>query len=368
MKTNEEIKITRNDLYKAVWSQTFKAIAEEYNVKPRAIRLACDTLNIPTPPPGHWRKVLAGRPPEAIPLPTLNENQPTEFSFLLYVIENVDKGTATTRLITPRKTHEIIKLNKELYRDYKVQDRGIISPINKGEAIPIFVTKSSVNRALAIMNTIFWQFDSKGWAFRKSKDNSMCLEVIVDDEHIDFSLKETTKRIDHVLSKSELSKQKRGEHVWHERYDYLPSGKLTLLIENWLPYGSKKQYKDGKLTLVEDQLSSFINQLENAAIYKKETRIRRAEEERLRSLEIERRQYLKLKRENEIQRRNQLIEDAENWKKADLIRQYIKNSSANDLEWAEWATNYADLLDPQTTGEDTVVEDTEGMNLDSRYY
>jgi hypothetical protein len=197
------INMHRNDLYEAVWSQTFKAIAEEYNVKPRVIRLACDALNIPTPLPSHWRKVLAGRPPEATPLSTLNENQSTDFSFLPYVIDNVDKGTVTTRLITPRKNHEIIKLNKELYRDYKVQDRGIITPINKGEAIPIFVTKSSVNRALAIMNTIFWQFDSKGWAFRKSKDNSMCLEVIVDDEHIDFSLKEATKRIDHVLSKSE---------------------------------------------------------------------------------------------------------------------------------------------------------------------
>jgi hypothetical protein len=360
--------LRRDDLYTDVWSRTLKSIAEEYNVKPRVIKLACEALNIPTPPQGHWTKASIGRAIETPPLPILDKDQPTEFSLLPYIITNTEQVVKITSLPTPVKLHPMIKLNKQLFRDYNVLDRGIICPKNRDESIPIFVTKSSLTRALALMNILFWQFDKNGWIYIKPEKKPMHLGVMVDDELINFSLKEPTKRIDHVLTKSEALKQSRGQQIWHARHDFLPSGQLTLMIESGIPYGGRKEFKDGKVTVLEDQLGLFIEQLSFAAKHKKEVRIRKAEEERLRDLNNLRRHELKIQREEEIKKRNQLLKDAENWRKADLIRQYVERAGSSDLEWTKWAGNYADLLDPTSTGEDTIVEQTNDINLDSRYY
>lgn len=76
--------------------------------------------------------------------------------------------------------------------------------------------------------------------------------------------------------------------------------------------------------------------------------------------------------------REKLETDSAKWNKANSLRQFIvaveislknENCSAEEIaekqNWLAWARNYADLIDPLTKGNSTVVEETEGMYLGS---
>ena len=42
-------RITRIELYEAVWSKTFKALAQEWNTTHEQLLKACRTMNVPRP-------------------------------------------------------------------------------------------------------------------------------------------------------------------------------------------------------------------------------------------------------------------------------------------------------------------------------
>jgi hypothetical protein len=59
----------RETLYKEVWEYPFTELSKKYQVSDVTIRKICKTLNIPTPPAGHWAKLRAGKPVKKIALP-----------------------------------------------------------------------------------------------------------------------------------------------------------------------------------------------------------------------------------------------------------------------------------------------------------
>ncbi len=360
--------IDRKVLYNYVWSKTLKDISEEYGVKPRVLRLACDTLNIPTPPLGYWAKVANGKGCKMTPLPKLTDETPVSFNFLPHLIKNRDQVPRVTRLQCPSKTHPIIKLNDAYFKEFRTWDRGIVYPSNQA-AIGISITKASVRRALKVMNVLLWQFDKNGWVFTSDRKKPISMIVKVNGENVEFTLKEATRRRAHVLTKSELAKKARGEDVWHHRYDYIPSGELTLAIESSCAHRGRNTFKDRKRMLLEDQLGLFLEQLVPVSININDQRLLRAEDDRRRALQREQRYALKKLRDAEIKQRAQLIREAENWGKAQLIRSFVADMKLKrDQEWLLWAVNYADILDPAANGKKSIVEETEDMGLDNLYF
>lgn len=62
-------KLTREQLYKWVWSCPATRIAEELGISGSALAKKCRAHNVPTPGRGYWRQVEQGKPVPRLPLP-----------------------------------------------------------------------------------------------------------------------------------------------------------------------------------------------------------------------------------------------------------------------------------------------------------
>ncbi|GAA4648314.1 hypothetical protein GCM10023116_05810 [Kistimonas scapharcae] len=53
--------MTRSELYRALWSKTRKALAEEWELPASIITEVAKSADIPLPPPGYWTLVELGK-------------------------------------------------------------------------------------------------------------------------------------------------------------------------------------------------------------------------------------------------------------------------------------------------------------------
>ena len=65
--------LTREHLYKTVWSEPMLKVASRYEVSSSYMARVCTKLNVPRPEPGYWAKMTVGKAP---PKPVLPEAQP----------------------------------------------------------------------------------------------------------------------------------------------------------------------------------------------------------------------------------------------------------------------------------------------------
>lgn len=78
----QEKKVTREELYEAVWSKTLKTLAHEWNTTYLRLAQACQEMEIPRPGQGHWQAIALGHTVEKPPLPERTENIPQELVLL----------------------------------------------------------------------------------------------------------------------------------------------------------------------------------------------------------------------------------------------------------------------------------------------
>jgi hypothetical protein len=66
---NGWIQLTREELYKQVWSRPILSIAKEFGISDRGLGKICERFEIPVPPRGYWAKHAAGIRTPKSPLP-----------------------------------------------------------------------------------------------------------------------------------------------------------------------------------------------------------------------------------------------------------------------------------------------------------
>lgn len=60
--------MTRNELYRAVWSDPVFHVAKRIGISNRGLLDICRSAEVPTPPRGYWRRIQTGQTPEKSPL------------------------------------------------------------------------------------------------------------------------------------------------------------------------------------------------------------------------------------------------------------------------------------------------------------
>lgn len=68
------MKLTREQLYKWVWSCPVTKIAEEIGVSGSGLGRKCKSHNVPTPGRGYWYQVQLGKPVQCLPLPQVDKS------------------------------------------------------------------------------------------------------------------------------------------------------------------------------------------------------------------------------------------------------------------------------------------------------
>ena len=380
--------INRKELYKKVWETPITILSKEYGLSDVGFAKICKKHNIPRPPRGYWARKAAGYRVKQLPLPpgedvtieinpnsySQNANKNKELVARMSSSKQSDEEPIVVpdRLSNP---HPLTKQSSEILYGRQSDAEGLVDPPKKG-CLDISVSKASLRRSLRIMDTIIKTLEKQNYEVFLSKGNTKTkiLEVSI-------SFK--------IYEKVATKKIRPGEHNLDGRYQFghssfteerVPSGNLCLTIheaEDFYIYGCQQNWNDGKKSKLENRINSFIDGLVTVAIAKLERDKERKEEERRRierqkQLEEERLKRAELRRRylEEETKITELISEAENWKRSQILREYIAEIEKHKIngelpinldkplaEWLQWAYDQADRLDPLSPSPPSILDE-----------
>ena len=344
-------------------------LAKEYGISNVALAKICKKLNIPYPWRGYWRRRETGKAVKQLPLPPNADStkqtatiqrtirpeavaQMSEDTFQRITAEQApeQKIEVPDRLTKP---HRLLSEYLTEWRSPKVDEYGAIWSGNIRQ-LNIRVSSKSLSRALRIMNTLFLALEARGYPVGIQEGYKRSLGVRMNGEPIEFGLEEKFWRIDHPDQKNP-----RLQSWGRERYQYVPTGILSLKIIQWGVDGLQKTWSDGKTSKFESCLNDYVVGLLKVAEAAKARRLKQEQEEQTRREAERRRQEEAQKRQQELASRQKLEQEATSWAKAQQLRAYLAalkdmlNAKHGEIQsgspadqWLTWAHQHADRLDP----------------------
>lgn len=369
--SDDEIELTREELYQKVWNTPATKLASEFGISDVALGKICRRMEIPKPPPGYWRQIETGHRPHIPPLPAPAEDTPTDVRIPPHFQSEqsaLKDPQVSERLAAEQLSENRIVVAETLADPHLLiarmlrrrEERGPAGESGDGDERDsppdIEVSDGTLDRALRIMDAVLKAVEARGYRVKVSRDHwgkatrVYCTDV---DAEVHISLSERYSQVERELTPAE---RKKPPYLIDRRLITVPSGKLIFRVKGRRI--DTKWWKDKKL----DPLENRLNEIAAGIITKLET-LRLEElakrEEKQRRLEEQRR------REEEQARREKLHRDVAAWRKSEDIRAYlgayeehllrrrgeVTPGSEEDL-WLKWARRYADSLDPLSGQED----------------
>lgn len=249
--------------------------------------------------------------------------------------------------------------------------RGASEVVKKLQAREDFkISPGEKNRALRLVQALVAEAQLRGhearfikpspkdrWGYvQKHGRNQGHVMLVLGPDEYRLSLIQIEERKEHIASKSELARSGRGYAV--PQWDYIPTEQLIIRIETHGVSFWGSEWKDAADRALEDSLAQILQELELR--HEAEDRKREAAERD----RIERKRQWEIAREKAVQdlidsrRGEELAGQAKSWRKAADIRDYAEaieqraSTEPDDearlgaLEWAQWARDYADRIDP----------------------
>ncbi len=377
----EDKLVSREELYEMVWKTPMVKLAKEFGLSDVALAKTCRRHNVPRPPRGYWTKLDAGKKVERIPLPrekddmkirlvyhehvdTSHSEKPDISHLLVDVMPIIEyERQPENRVEVPEmleSTNRLIRHTRAVLRSGRPDKYNRVSG-SPPDCLDISVFKSGIDRACCLMHALVERLKHHRIVIDTSTEYPNRSSMIILDERVDFSLKQRSKQILHVLTPEDEREMKRRSFFEPDKYDYLPRDEMTLKITNvpWRFTGHViQEYRDTSKLRIEQRLNEFIISAVSVAALMKEDRKLKAKENELRA--EERRKSLEQQRKQAIEeaRQKQLGEQASAWHQAEKIRQYVAavreytplETDYDIEEWATWALEHADALDPILKG------------------
>jgi len=399
---NRIVKIDRKTLYEEVWEIPTSQLAQKYGISDVALSKICKKLNVPKPPRGYWARKSVGQHVRREKLPKLRAGQPFEHRLELRsgssnsIEEDAEelsseskKIISKTKTIVPirvskalRSPHPLVQQAAEVLELSRPNDTGIIEPSSKN-CLDVCVSKDCLRRALRIMDALIKAVLNMDFEVFISDGST---KVRISNTDLSFRISEETKTKKVEPKGVDLNGYYR---FGHSRYDqkHVPSGKLCLTVHSERYFwgdSMRRNWRDTKHKRLEDNLESFVKGLIKLAVEKNEHQRREEEKERqrfemLKKREEEARRRAELERriKHEQQKISQLIQDAENWDKSKLIREFVATVerdyfSGNQTyevqgdfdSWLKWAKDQADQLDPLTPSPPSIFDENSDPSND----
>src|SRR6476659_4185113 len=83
------MRITREELYKEIWSEPATKLAQRYDVSSSYLARVCEALNVPHPPRGYWARKASGEKMPIPPLPPAGPGDPLSWEKGVAVLERL---------------------------------------------------------------------------------------------------------------------------------------------------------------------------------------------------------------------------------------------------------------------------------------
>lgn len=372
----------RETLYKEAWAAPVTEVAKKYKVSDVAIHKVCKSLEVPTPQPGYWAKLRAGKPVVKASLPKStrdttkigmqtgyvpsSETNQTILGFLGEEDRAVVMAVAAQILLPEesKRMHSKIIAHRKVIAEWKKQEKRNDNDSWRSRNAPPppllakNISDESIPRACRIIDALIKAMEPLGC---KLTDN---LGFVINGETVAVSFSESQDKIDHIPTKEENRQlleyeEKRRKYSYASKpqirkYDYQYNGRLCITINH------QKSFRDCKTYRLEDRLGDMMLELYAASEVLKQQRFAREEAERMRQEEERRKEERRKRYNREVDRTLALANIAEDYDIACKIRRYISAYEAarpdEDLsEWLEWANAKADWYDPTISREDELL-------------
>lgn len=332
--------LLRDELFDMVWSEPISKVGPKLGVSDVAIAKICRKLDIPRPPRGYWARLQHGYPVEKPSLPNPKKGTPNSYSLQpvrqsekLPVVPNRPAPEVTVKARVTRYNPIVSELRSELKDGWQDQYGRIRSYHG------VSVSKASVSRVSRILDALIRALEEGSIPTRIGEHG---LECLIEGEAIRLELHEPSSR----------QTPKKQSDYGYPRWEYVPTGKLTLTLRSWYLSGYRTTWSDGRSRSLEEQLGAVVAALEEASgiiLVKKEKerleRIARAREQ----LCVERQSNLFTFTQERAKKVDELVENLD---KANSIRALIEavesasDAPASTQRLARWANLYANHLDP----------------------
>lgn len=365
----ESVQLRREDLYEQVWAEPMLRLAQRYGISGVALAKICRKMDVPVPPRGYWaRKEFGNAPPRpALPAPRegLRESVTIAKRPLKAVETSPEAATHTTamdgaenRITVPERLvnpHSLVRMAADAFRQGKVDGYGVLRAPRQIGCLAIRVSTDSVPRALRIMDALVKALEARGCPVRVADDPKQGTYVEIAGEKIRFRLEEAIERRKHAPTPAEMERQKKRSWERPPEWDYVPTGRLRLQVDEYTR-GPRKLWAGGTQYRLKDMLNAVLKGL-----------VLVAEAEGNHRLEVERWQRewreAEARRQEEEARRQELQRQVQQWAKSQQVRAYldavelaviergVSITPGSDLHrWLGWARQYADRLDPLKAG------------------
>jgi hypothetical protein len=201
-------------------------------------------------------------------------------------------------------------------------------------------------RRHGILNKLFHALEGKGAKISEAEKG--LLRVTIDDEKIDFQVREKNRQV--------RSSPENGQNSYRSQ-ELIGTGKLVFAIRTYLRGPHNEEWTETDSSPLESQLPKMVERFfEGAKILKAWHVEQEQERERWRQEAARREERVRLAKQEE-NRRQRLGELAHNWRTANLIRDFIaeikskpfdaeKNVDGKTLaQWLVWAEATVATLD-----------------------
>ena len=377
--------INRQTLYEEGWSEPVTIVAQRFGLSDVGLAKICRKLRVPLPSRGYWAKVKAGKVMRRAPLPILdNSGQITvrltkldpaalEARVAAKQGERRIREAAGAVVVPPtlEDPHPLVKAAEKRLkqRDGWNNETGLRAA--PAEVIDIEVTRSTLNRALLLVDTLIKELGKQAIAVRiDPQANKTFLDV--EDTPIVLTVTEYVKRTAH----QETPREKRArERYWHRplgvpsedypvipRFDFHPTGQLTITAGTW----PSRNWRDTLKKQVERRLGEVVAGIVSLAAEIRTRQAEMARQEKERREADERYAALKERLENEKASFKELEDDAGKWERASRLRAYTdaveRHALANGglapdlISWLAWARAKADWLNPVIQASDPILD------------
>jgi hypothetical protein len=380
--------VDRETLYNEVWAEPVSIVAPRYGLSDVGFAKICRALTIPLPSRGYWAKVKAGRIMGRAPLPKLKESEPVTRTLVKLPAEQVATREATKELAarirreTPpvaspeqssTPSHPLVRAASKRLHQRDGWPEGTLARSAPKEVVNFSVTRDAFDRALGIVDALLKALASQGFDIEIDRERGMTLfRWRETGTTLEFALTEHISRTAHESTPAEERAEKRywERSSWDTslkflhipRYDYTPTGVLTIQVGRW----PSKSWKDTAKTKLEQRLGEITA---GTLVLVQETHAKELEEARRK--EAHRRaeahyEFLTSRRAEETARFESLEASANNWERATRLRAFADameekakatgEISTEQTDWLQWVRVKADWLDPFVLVSDPILD------------
>ncbi len=347
MRTQDQKRLTRQELYSLVWSMPMTQLAKQFKLSDNGIRKICKKYEVPMPKGGYWQKIQYGKTVKKPALPS-------------YKGEDAITITPSREKPEPSATFtEVVAVPEHVTKFHPLvaQTRKQFDAVRKGsggvdiDGLDIRVSQQQLSRTYRIMDTLIKAIEERGAEVAiDGKDQwKRPTYALIDGEKIRFGLREAS-RIEKIKSDP--------DRPWGSTQEFVPNGALEFNISDYL-WGLRTKWRDREKGPLDENLTPFINGLWIAAAELKKRRLERESEKRQEG-EARQEQERKFQALEEDKRKIEILErQVSSWKKSREIRSLIRAAikkrgpyapDSDFSKWVTWATSYADKLDVLKVG------------------